>query len=99
MTTIYLWNLTAYAVQLSALVIMALVAIWALRIRTPRHLLGFWQMVIAIALLIPFAQTYASHPAGLQLLSESLSPARDAVAPSPASLPSIDLAKAVLLIA
>ncbi len=48
--TVYLWNLTAYAVQLAALVIVAQLATSVLRIRMPRHLLRFWQVVIAIAL-------------------------------------------------
>lgn len=60
-----LWNVAAYSLQLAALVTMALVATWALRIRIPRHALRFWQTVMAIALLVPFAQPRSADPAGL----------------------------------
>ena len=52
----YLWNLTAYAIQLAAVVGVALAALWILRLRVPRMSLRFWQAVMFIALLIPFAQ-------------------------------------------
>ena len=54
--TVYLWNLTAYAIQLAAVVSVALAALWLLRLRVPRMSLRFWQAVMIIALLLPFAQ-------------------------------------------
>jgi TonB family protein len=54
--TVYLWNLTAYAIQLAAVVGVALAAVWLLRLRVPRMSLRFWQAVMVIALLLPFAQ-------------------------------------------
>ena len=62
--TIYLWNLTAYTLQLGAVIAVALFAVWALRVRMPRHTLRFWQAVVAIALLIPLAQPRAATPGG-----------------------------------
>ena len=52
----YLWNLTAYAIQLAAVVSVAVAAIFLLRLRVPRMSLRFWQAVILIALLLPLAQ-------------------------------------------
>ena len=43
--TLSLWNLAAYALQLAALVTVAIAARGALRIRLPRHSLRFWQAV------------------------------------------------------
>jgi len=54
--TLYLWNLTAYAIQLAALVGVAFAATWLLRLRVPRLSLRFWQAVMGIAVLLPFAQ-------------------------------------------
>ncbi len=93
--TIYLWNLTAYAIQLAALIIVALLAASVLRIRMPRHMLRFWQAVIAMALLMPFAQPHSADSGGLRLLTQSLSVAGDAL-PAPTLRPSIDVA-AILL--
>ncbi|MEO7135067.1 MAG: M56 family metallopeptidase [Vicinamibacterales bacterium] len=52
----YLWNLTAYALQLAAVVTVAFAATWTLRLRTPRMSLRFWQAIMFIAWLLPFAQ-------------------------------------------
>jgi TonB family protein len=52
----YLLNLAAYAIQLAAVASVAFAAIWILRLRTPRMSLRFWQAVMAIALVLPFAQ-------------------------------------------
>jgi TonB family protein len=52
----YLWNLTAYAIQLAAVVAVAFAATWILRLRVPRMSLRFWQAIMFIALLLPFAQ-------------------------------------------
>lgn len=54
--TAYLWNLTAYAIQLAAVVSVAAASLWLLRLRVPRMSLRFWQVVMVIALLLPFAQ-------------------------------------------
>ena len=54
--TAYLWNLTAYAIQLAAVVSVAVAVLWLLRLRVPRMSLRFWQAVMAMALLLPFAQ-------------------------------------------
>jgi len=54
--TLSLWSLAAYAIQLTAVVGVALIATWLLGHRVPRMSLRFWQAVMAIALLVPFAQ-------------------------------------------
>ena len=56
--TALLWNVAAYAVQLAALVLVALAATAALGVRIPNHMLRFWQCVMAIALLLPLAQPW-----------------------------------------
>jgi TonB family protein len=66
-----LWNLTAYAVQLAAIVTVALVATWAMRMRVPRHALAFWHTITAIAVLLPLAQPRGSDAGALRFLAES----------------------------
>jgi TonB family protein len=81
--TALLWNVAAYAVQLSALVIVALVAVAALRIRMPRPSLRFWQSVMAIALLLPFAQPWreaAAVPQIFMTATGAINPTRDVLA-------------------
>ena len=68
--TAYLWNLTAYAVQLAAVVSVALAALWLLRLRVPRMSLRFWQAVMFIALLLPLAQPQRGDDL-LQLIVQS----------------------------
>lgn len=70
--TVPLWSIAAYALQLAALVTVALAATWALGIRVPRHALRVWQAVMAIALLVPLAQPQNVDPPGLQLLTASI---------------------------
>jgi TonB family protein len=96
--TLALWSVAAYALQLGALVTVAFVAAWALRIRIPRHSLRFWQTVMAIALLLPLAQPRSVNPTGLQLFTESISSA--AIAQNGRSIvpAGIDGATIVLLI-
>jgi TonB family protein len=53
-----LWNIAAYALQLAALVLVALAATASLGLRIPTHLLRFWQCVMGIALLLPLAQPW-----------------------------------------
>ena len=53
----YLWNLTAYAMQLAAIVTVGFAITALLRLRVPRMSLRFWQAIMFIALLLPFAQT------------------------------------------
>ena len=64
------WIIVAYALQIAALVTMASIGTSLLRVRAPRHSLRFWQIVMAIALLLPLAQPrgasvpeWASFPA------------------------------------
>jgi TonB family protein len=66
-----LWSLGAYTFQLAALVTVALTAAWAVRIRLPRHALGFWHAVMAIALLLPLAQPRGGDAGALRLLTQS----------------------------
>jgi TonB family protein len=73
--TVSLWSLAAYALQLAALVTIAVAAMWMLRIRIPRHSLRLWQSVMAIALLLPFAQSGHVEPSPLQVLAGSFSAA------------------------
>jgi TonB family protein len=73
--TVSLWSLAAYALQLAALVTITFVAMWMLRIRIPRHSLRLWQAVLAIALLLPLAQTGNGEPSALQVLTGSFSAA------------------------
>jgi TonB family protein len=73
--TVSLWSLAAYALQLAALVTIALAAMWMLRIRIPRHSLRLWQSVMAIALLLPLAQSGHVEPSALQVLAGSFSAA------------------------
>ncbi len=93
-----LWTLAAYALQLAALVTVALAATWLLRIRIPRHALRFWQAVLAMALLLPLAQPRTINPPGLQLLTQTIA----APAPpqnGPTIVPaSVDVATIILLI-
>jgi TonB family protein len=66
----YLWNLTAYAIQLAAVVSVALAALWILRLRVPRMSLRFWQAMMLIALLLPLAQPQRGDDL-LQLIVQS----------------------------
>jgi TonB family protein len=76
--TIYLWSLAAYAVQLAVIVAAALALIALLRIRLPRHTLGFWQVVMAIAVLIPLAQSRGGDATVFRFIAQSLSSASTA---------------------
>lgn len=73
--TVSLWSLAAYALQLAALVTVAFAAMWMLRIRSPRHSLRLWQAVLAIALLLPPAQSGKVEPSALQVLAGAISAA------------------------
>ena len=64
-----LWSIAAYALQLAALVSVAVAATWLMRIRAPRQFLRFWQIVLGIALLIPLAQPRAVDSSRVSLLS------------------------------
>jgi TonB family protein len=96
--TLSLWTVAAYALQLGALVTVALVAASALRVRIPRHSLRFWQAVMAIALLLPLAQPRAVNPAGLQLLTQSISSAAIPQGGGSAGPAGLDIAAIILLI-
>jgi bla regulator protein blaR1 len=56
--TLYLANLVAYSLQLAALAATAYVTVWALRLRTPRVSIRFWQGVTLIALALPALQPW-----------------------------------------
>lgn len=54
----WLANLAAYSVQLAVLVATAVLLMTALRVRSPRVSLAFWQVLFAAALLSPFGQLW-----------------------------------------
>ncbi len=58
--TLTLSNVAAYSIQLAVLVTVALAATRALRLRTPRPSLRFWQAAFAAAVLLPVFQPRAS---------------------------------------
>ncbi|HEX6162139.1 MAG TPA: M56 family metallopeptidase [Vicinamibacterales bacterium] len=93
-----LWNLAAYAIQIAALVTVALAATWLLRLRMPRHSLRFWQTVMAIALLLPLAQPRGVTATELQLLSLSISAAAIAPVDGAAAAPALDLVAIIVLL-
>ncbi|HUQ87313.1 MAG TPA: M56 family metallopeptidase [Vicinamibacterales bacterium] len=93
-----LWIVAAYALQLAALVTVACVAAWALRIRIPRHSLRFWQAVMAIALLLPLAQPRGGNPTGLQRFTQSIASASIPHGGGSVAPPGIDAAAILLLI-
>ena len=94
--TVYLWNLAAYAIQLAALVGVAFLATWLLGDRVPRVSLRFWQSVMAIALLLPFAQPQRGDDLlGAIVRSDAVS----ALAGSGASLNPTAIDTAALLVA
>ena len=92
-----LWNLTAYTLQLAAIVTVAMIAAWALRIRLPRHALAFWHVVMAIALLLPLAQPRAGDAGALGVIVRSTA---SATVPEAARgfVPGLDGGTVVLLI-
>lgn len=49
-------NLVAYSVQLGVMVAAALVVMFALRVARPRASLLFWQLIFAVAILLPILQ-------------------------------------------
>ena len=97
--TVSLWNIAAYALQLAALVTVAVAAAWALGIRMPRHSLRLWQTVMAMALLLPLAQPRHVEPSSVQVFTETISAAAlprggEAIVPT-----GINAGNAVLLLA
>ena len=48
-------NLAAYSIQLAVLVTVALITTRLVRLRAPRPSLRFWQSVVTVSLLLPFA--------------------------------------------
>jgi TonB family protein len=59
-----LGNLVSYSAQLAALVGAAALAAWALRIRSPRPALLFWNSVLVSSVLLPLAFSGRSHQGG-----------------------------------
>jgi TonB family protein len=60
--TIWLWNLGAYSVQLAVLALTAAAVTALLRLHTPRVTLRFWQLLLAVALVLPFLQPWTTNP-------------------------------------
>ncbi len=93
--TLWLSNLAAYSAQLAALVAAAVVATWLLRFRQPRPALVFWQMLLAIGLLLPMMQPWSGT--GSTLITSTL--ALTATAPSAAAeaAPGVSIAAAIVI--
>ena len=60
--TIWLWNLGAYSVQLAVLAVTAAAVTALLRLHTPRATLRFWQLLLAVALVLPLLQPWTTNP-------------------------------------
>src|SRR5262245_54404479 len=69
--TVSLWTVAAYGLQLAALVTVAFAMTWLLRLRVPRHALRFWQVVLAIAVLAPLAQSRGADAETLPVVIRS----------------------------
>jgi TonB family protein len=96
--TVYLWNVAAYAVQLAALVTVALAVTRILGLRVPNMSLRFWQAMMAIALLLPLARPTTRDADLMRVIVESdpiVSATEAGAALAPAG---IDLAAIVLLV-
>jgi TonB family protein len=93
-----LWDVTAYALQLAALAAVAIAATWALRIRTPRHSLRFWQAVIMVALLLPFAQPRGGDPSAAVMLIRSTTEAAVSATARVTNAPQIQTAQFAFLL-
>lgn len=72
-------NLAAYSLQVAAIVLVGVVLPWALRLRHPRALLGYWQALLAAVLVLPLVQPWhvaspaASGALGAVLVSTAVS--------------------------
>ena len=96
--TLYLWNVVVYSLQLAALVAAAYAITAALAFRSPRLSLGFWQIVMGIAIVLPFAQPRTEGGA-LSLISSTTtgpSAAPDGTAIAPAGIDVITIAILVI---
>lgn len=62
MSGLWLGNLLAYSLQLTALVGAALLVTRVLPVREPRHRLLLWQAVFVIAVALPLVQPWSSGP-------------------------------------
>lgn len=60
--TIWLWNLGAYSVQLAVLALTAAGVTALLRLNAPRVTLRFWQLLLAVALVLPLIQPWTTRP-------------------------------------
>lgn len=63
MSALWLSNILAYSTQLTALVGVALVAAWTLRIRAPRPALWLWNIVLLCTVIVPIALAWQSPDA------------------------------------
>lgn len=99
----WLDNLVAYSLQLTALVGSGAAIAWAVRLRSPRAGLRFFQSVACAALLLPAVQSWSerSHrllPSPITFATESLaSTVIDAGWPSPTMVLAVTLGAGVVL--
>ena len=54
----WLGNLAAWSAQAAALILAGSVAAWAFRLRAPRIRLAYWQILLAICLLLPVVEPW-----------------------------------------
>ena len=96
--TLYLWNVVVYSLQLAALVAAAYAITAALRLRSPRLSLGFWQIVMGIAIVLPLAQprTEGGAVAFVSSTANGLSTAPGGTAIAPAGIDGITIAVLVI---
>ena len=75
--TFSLWNLAAYSLQLFALTVAAIAAVWMVRLRAPRATMHFWHVILLAALVLPLLQP------GAAIQSERFAALPNTVAASP----------------
>jgi TonB family protein len=60
--TLWLWNLAAYSAQLAVLAVTAAAITSLLRLNRPRLSVRFWQVLMAVALVLPLLQPWTQEP-------------------------------------
>ena len=93
--TLWLSNLASYSAQLAALVAAAVVATWLLRFRQPRPALAFWQMLLAIGLLLPLMQPWSGTSS--TLITSTLALTATAVSAPAEVAPGVSIAAAIVI--
>jgi TonB family protein len=83
----WLENLTSYSLQVAALIVAATVLITLFRVKTPAVLLAFWQVLLAVCLLLPVIQPW--HRQVLRTAPPIIESASLAVLPSSGVTPSL----------